>query len=372
MQEKIRSLENLFSISREQVIGVYEKKIAFINPAAAAVFPTIRVGADASRLLPKELLTAGDAPKAVSAHICGRPCTVSVSEMDGIRLILAAISPVRTINKKENAIVPPPLVTAMRASLSNIRLSSECFTRTDDTLDSRTLIQQNRRYVAFLNHNCHQLQRIIVGIDTVNSLRSGSLPFSPCITNLVTLTRDLCQSVDHFILETGVHIDFVCEEDQILINLDIQQIEQVLLNLLCNGISAKPKDSAVHVSLCFDHPNAILTVTDNGTGIEPELLSSIFKYYETPRNLHGTLSRAGLGLAIVRGIIELHSGTVSIESKPDIGTTVRISLPKNAGAPSTALFREPRPRFRTIGPELLLTELSPILETDYYGPKYGD
>ena len=132
MQKKIKSIESLFSISRDLAIGVYEGKIAFINPAAAAVFPTIQAGADARRLLPKELLDSGDEPRVISAHICGRPCTVSVSSMDGVQLMLAVISPVRTIRDRENTIVPPPLVTAMRIALSNIRLSGECFMKISD------------------------------------------------------------------------------------------------------------------------------------------------------------------------------------------------------------------------------------------------
>lgn len=372
MQKKIKSIESLFSISRDLAIGVYEGKIAFINPAAAAVFPTIQAGADARLLLPKELLDSGDEPRVISAHICGRPCTVSVSSMDGVQLMLAVISPVRTIRDRENTIVPPPLVTAMRIALSNIRLSGECFMKISDEPGSDAYRKQTQRYMAFLSHNCHQLQRIIVGIDTINNLGNGSLPFTPCITDIVTLVRELCESADHFVLDTGVHIVFTCGEDKLLANIDTQLIEQLVLNLLCNGITAEPKDSTVHVSLRFDQPNVILTVADNGSGIDAGTLSSIFKYHETPRNLRNSLTRAGLGLTIVRGIAELHGGTVTIESQPGNGTCVQVSLPQNAGSPSTALFREPRPRFRAAGAELLLTELSPVLDANYYEPRYAD
>ena len=73
-----------------------------------------------------------------------------------------------------------------------------------------------------------------------------------------------------------------------------------------------------------------MRVTDNGSGIDAGTLSSIFKYHETPRNLRNSLTRAGLGLTIVRGIAELHGGSLHFESTLGEGTTVRFSLEKEA------------------------------------------
>jgi two-component system NtrC family sensor kinase len=105
--------------------------------------------------------------------------------------------------------------------------------------------------------------------------------------------------------------------------LDGDQMRQVAINLILNAGGAMPEGGTLTVSTkqC-DEEHVEIVFTDSGCGIPPENIDKIFEPFYTTKE-RGT----GLGLAITRQIIEHHHGTISIESTPGTGTTVRVTLP---------------------------------------------
>ena len=110
------------------------------------------------------------------------------------------------------------------------------------------------------------------------------------------------------------------------LHCDPSQIEQVLLAVIVNAADAMPKGGNLWIDsrLSDDGSRVALTVRDDGSGIPPEVMPKIFEpFVTTKENGHGT----GLGLAVSRGIVERHSGKISVESEVGKGTTVTITLP---------------------------------------------
>jgi signal transduction histidine kinase len=108
---------------------------------------------------------------------------------------------------------------------------------------------------------------------------------------------------------------------------DLGQISQVLLNLITNARDAlrdRP-DAAIDLRLGSAEGHAVLTISDNGPGIPPEVLDKIFQPFITTKKKGN-----GLGMAICYGIIESHKGSISIDSGPERGTTISIRLPQLA------------------------------------------
>lgn len=107
---------------------------------------------------------------------------------------------------------------------------------------------------------------------------------------------------------------------------DPSQIEQVLLAVIVNAVDAMPRGGTLWIDsrLSGDGHLVTLTLRDDGSGIPPEVLPTIFEPFVTTKERgHGT----GLGLAVSRGIVERHGGTISVESEVGKGTTVTIALP---------------------------------------------
>jgi signal transduction histidine kinase len=105
--------------------------------------------------------------------------------------------------------------------------------------------------------------------------------------------------------------------------VDSNQIKQVIWNLSINALRAMPEGGTLRVSLEHDlMGNVILSFHDEGQGIEPEQLDSIFDPFHD-----STTGGSGLGMAIVYRIIQDHHGRISIDSQPKEGTTITVSLP---------------------------------------------
>ena len=105
--------------------------------------------------------------------------------------------------------------------------------------------------------------------------------------------------------------------------LDAEQMEQVFFNLLKNALEAMADGGKVDISLGSDDRDVILTIRDNGSGMDAEQLVNLFEPYRTTKE-KGT----GLGLMISKRIVTEHGGSIAAESKPGEGTTFTLALPR--------------------------------------------
>jgi len=117
---------------------------------------------------------------------------------------------------------------------------------------------------------------------------------------------------------------------------DPVRIGQVVANLVGNAVKFTPRGGQVDVTVRPEADGgASITVADTGIGIDPAELPRIFdRFFRGSRASEARGSGSGLGLAIVRGIVEMHGGTVSVESRVGAGSTFRVVLPAQARPPS--------------------------------------
>src|SRR5690606_22967008 len=120
-------------------------------------------------------------------------------------------------------------------------------------------------------------------------------------------------------------IHFESAEKEIISKMDRTQLIRVITNLVKNAIQAIPEDQeqkSVVVSIRREGENVLIEVTDNGTGIDTRNAMHIFEPKFTTKS-----SGMGLGLGIIKNIIENYKGPLTFESQPGQGTTVTVSLP---------------------------------------------
>lgn len=110
---------------------------------------------------------------------------------------------------------------------------------------------------------------------------------------------------------------------------DFHRLQQIVVNLMTNAIKFTPAGGRVEISLSAIESEVMLQVQDTGKGIAPEILPQIFGRFKQGQQNMGSKDGLGLGLAIVKNLVELHHGTVTIES-PGIGqgATVTVRLPR--------------------------------------------
>ncbi|WP_290868085.1 ATP-binding protein [Flavobacterium sp.] len=168
-------------------------------------------------------------------------------------------------------------------------------------------------------------ETLIQQIDTMSSVASAFSNFASMpaqqnetlnVVAVVELTMDIFN-------EEYVH--FKAEEDEIISKIDRTQLIRIITNLVKNAIQAIPEsqeNKAVCVNIKKAMGNVVITVADNGIGIAPEDFNRIFEPKFTTKT-----SGMGLGLSIIKNIIENYNGTITFESQKGKGTTFKVSLP---------------------------------------------
>ena len=140
-------------------------------------------------------------------------------------------------------------------------------------------------------------------------------------------------------------------EGQVLAYVDGPRLAQALANLVRNGIRFTPEGGRVDVRLNTDPAGCVLEVTDTGVGIAPEQQKQLFTrafmvrdvaHLHSSNTLEFGSAGLGLGLAIARGIVEAHGGTIAVESTPGKGSVFTIRIPRLALLPPGS--RGPRER----------------------------
>lgn len=173
--------------------------------------------------------------------------------------------------------------------------------------------------------------------DLVKSLLSFSrqAPMNVQPTDINKLVQQCVLLLRHNLDHASILLNLNLAEGLPRLQCDPSQIEQVLLALIVNAMDAMARGGNLWLETCLseDRTRISIIVRDDGGGIPPEILSKIFEpFVTTKEHGHGT----GLGLAVSRGIVERHSGKISLQSELGKGTTVTITLPAPRGiSPAT-------------------------------------
>jgi two-component sensor histidine kinase len=340
----------IMDISRDPILGVKSGTVVYANPSALAFFGNETVGVPSGEVLPNHILSEKGENFLVSAVINGQSMSVHCIKKGDMRFYFCI--------SQEKTPISPLITASLRASLLNLRMAADqVLSRISLSFDPKL-----ETYSSMLYHNYFSLLRLISHLEIVSD--AGNLVFSPAMTDVTELCSKLVSEVSRLVEDRGVKISFECKESPVLAVVDGDKLERLLLNLLSNSLKHTKKGGEICVSLKRLKNQLILSVDDNGTGIPPETLGTVFERYKQNVPLTDLAKGAGLGLCISKAIAELHGGTLIIESREGQGTSVRITLAANI-KPSTK-FRSTEMSYARTNMNNILTELSGVLGHEAY------
>ena len=177
--------------------------------------------------------------------------------------------------------------------------------------------------------NGRNLLRLINQLLDFSKLESGRMSLKAKKMNIVPLIKGMTYSFDSLAKRKGIALTFQSDEDIIPVYFDQDKLEKIMANLLSNAFKFTPKGGVVSVRLSIVKPEKRMVeigVTDTGIGIAPEHIDHIFeRYYQA--NIKNEQPGTGIGLSLTKELVELHHGTITIQSTPGGGSTFLILLP---------------------------------------------
>ncbi len=193
--------------------------------------------------------------------------------------------------------------------------------------------------IEVIHRNANSQVQLITDLLDVSRIITGKLKIVPVPVDLGAVALNAGGSIELAAKTKGVKLAISTEADVGLVSGDADRLQQVVWNLLTNALRFTPKGGAVSVSVKRSGSNIEIRVADTGEGIEPSFLPHVFERFRqedsSVTRRHGGL---GLGLAIVRHIVEIHGGTVRVESPgKNRGTTFAVALPVISPEPAAAV-----------------------------------
>lgn len=347
---------DILSLTDEAAALLQNRRLVFANAAARAILGEDCVGKGIRELFGSEVAETQASSFVASVPIAGHNRLLRVSREENKQIVFF------TRTDPDPALFSDACLQALRSGLMNLSLAVGSGRNLAEELGSETL---NGCFSA-MTREYYKLSRLLSNISTARSILAGDLPLSPCTVDLGAIVSDMADSIS--ILRPDVEISFSVER-RILLWADPQLLELMLLNLISNCLTHAASLQQIRLEILGLSDRVYLTVRDDGCGISPDKMSSLFHRYRSPLGLHELSGGAGLGLTVIRGIAEAHGGALMLESREGSGTMVRLSLSR-ACLPTARLSENAVPYVGSM--ERLLTGLAGCLPDSCFRRPYLD
>jgi signal transduction histidine kinase len=188
------------------------------------------------------------------------------------------------------------------------------------------LAPKQREYLDYITISSNTLLALINNILDLATIDAGRMQLNLETVDIRQTMREAAEGVQDRLVSTGLVLDIQAPGDIGSFVADGKRLKQILFNLLANAVSFSPAGATVTLLARRRGSEVIFSVSDKGPGIPPEVLEKVFSWFET--NALGSHHRgSGIGLSLVRSFVELHGGTVTIDSVVGEGTTVTCTFP---------------------------------------------
>lgn len=169
------------------------------------------------------------------------------------------------------------------------------------------------------------MTQLLTDILTLTRAESGKLEFNPEPLNIENFCQSLVEEIE-FSTRAQQNIFFISQCVGKSACMDEKLLRSIFTNLLSNAIKYSPEDSHIYFILSYESGEAVFQIQDKGIGISPEDQELLYQSFHRGKNV-GDVAGTGLGLAVVKKCVELHGGSIAVESKVGLGTTFTVAIP---------------------------------------------
>jgi PAS domain S-box-containing protein len=266
------------------------------------------------------VVESGDGNRALLPR--GNPVSSDEGQLLGATVVLQDITRIRRFDELKDDLVAT-VAHEFRTPLTSLRMAIHLLAeQTVGTLNEKQL-----DLVTASREECDRLQTIVDDLLDLARIRSGRLELHPRQVSTTLLLEQARQAARDGADQRHVPVDVEIDPGAEVVTADPDRIDLALSNLLTNAVRHGPPGRPVVMRAMRADGGVRIEVRDDGPGIAPEYQPRLFeKFYRVPGSEPGG---AGLGLSIVRDVVEAHGGKVGVQSAPGAGTVFWIELPDN-------------------------------------------
>ena len=188
------------------------------------------------------------------------------------------------------------------------------------------LNEKQSEYINDIQISSLHLLGMINEILDISKLEAHALKFSPAEINAGQTIQEVINILEPLYKNKNIKVDFISNYSG-QIYADYQKFQQILYNLLSNAIKFTPKNGKIEITSSIKNKNYLLSIKDNGIGIDKKYHNKIFKKFVHLNNEHiNNQNSTGLGLTITKELVKLHNGKITLTSELNKGTTFNMEF----------------------------------------------
>ncbi len=197
------------------------------------------------------------------------------------------------------------------------------------------LTPKQDEYLGYITVSTNALLAIINNILDLATIDAGVMTLNLSEVDIRKAMDAAAEGIQDRLVTDEIRLEIKTAADIGTFVADERRLRQILFNLIANAVGFSPPHGTVTLEAARDNDAVLFTVTDRGPGIPPEVRDKVFDWFET-HSLGSRHRGTGLGLSLVRSFVELHGGTVRIDSEPGNGTSVTCCFPLDLASQRTA------------------------------------
>lgn len=189
-------------------------------------------------------------------------------------------------------------------------------------------VDKVKKYIGTMTQNCYRLIRLINNLIDTTKIDSGYFDINLRNCNIVSVVEEITLLIVSYVENKGISIVFDTDIEEKIVSCDTDMIERIILNLISNAIKFTEPGGSIVVNIADKEDKIAISVKDTGIGIAKEKQKQIFeRFVQVDESLSKNREGSGIGLSLVKSLVEMHKGTIEVKSEYGEGSEFIIELP---------------------------------------------
>lgn len=301
---------NMLVPGRLAVVGIIS--IVFAAIAGIILAGKISVPVKAATRAAKDI-ARGNYNNRINTDIC----TMELSELgNAVNHMAESLDNQEMLRRRLTSDVAHELRTPVANVSSNI-----------ETIIEGALEPTNERLSSCYNE-LERITGIITELEKLRQIEGENMILHIGHVDIYELAKEVKLIFENEMSKKNIRCDIIGEHIDVCVDKD--KMSQVLNNLISNAVKYTDNYGNIQITVIQENENVVITVEDNGCGIDDNDIQYIFeRFYRTDKSRNRSTGGAGIGLTITRAIVQLHGGTIHVESKKGVGSLFKVTIPAN-------------------------------------------
>ena len=194
--------------------------------------------------------------------------------------------------------------------------------------DMKVVTSKQEKHFNIMKQNCYRQLRLVNNMIDITKIDSGFFEIKLQNHNIVSVVENITLSVADYIKSKGIELVFDTDVEEKITAFDLDSFERIMLNLLSNAVKFTKEGGNITVNINNKGETLLISVKDSGIGIHKNKLDIIFdRFRQVDKSLTRNHEGSGIGLSLVKSLVEMHGGKISVQSKYGSGTEFVIEMP---------------------------------------------